>query len=270
MFNLEWRLSNFKDFDLSSLDIVVYGGQQVARPFLEKLASMAPRFGTGLGLTESAGFCTYTRMAGDIDGVVESLGYDMPVYPMSVRAPMQPDGAAGNALPDGDLGHICFHGPQTFLGYYNDAEATARTVSRDGVLYTGDLGFRDEKGLHLAGRAKWVIKPSGYQVFPGQVESHFCELRDKVAACGVVGVEHAVFSEGIVAFVEKKPGVEVTLTELKRHARGLPPFMRPLHYVLLEPGGLPLNRVAKTDCLRLSEIAKEEVEKLRAKRRWDR
>ena len=40
--------------------------------------------------------------------------------------------------------------------------------------------------------------------------------------------------------------------------------MRPLHYVILEPGGLPLNRVAKTDYVRLSELAKEEVARLRA------
>ena len=46
--------------------------------------------------------------------------------------------------------------------------------------------------------------------------------------------------------------------------------MRPLHYVLLEPGEMPLNRVAKIDYVRLAEMARAEVERLRAARRWDR
>ena len=67
-----------------------------------------------------------------------------------------------------------------------------------------------------------------------------------------------MISEAIVAFVEKKPGVELTVQELERHARGLASYMRPRHYILLEPGQLPLNRVVKTDYVRLSEMAKAE------------
>jgi acyl-CoA synthetase (AMP-forming)/AMP-acid ligase II len=131
------------------------------------------------------------------------------------------------------------------------------------------MGFVDDAGLHFAGRAKWIIKPKGYQVYPGQVEDHLCELRDKVAAAGVVGAEHAVFSEGIVAFVEPRPGAALTEAELAQHAAGLASYMRPLRYVILEPGGLPLNRVSKTDYVRLSELAKEEVARLRATGGWD-
>ena len=66
---------------------------------------------------------------------------------------------------------------------------------------------------------------------------------------------HKVFSEAIVAFVEKKRGAELDAAELKRHARGMASYMRPVRYVILEPGELPLNRVAKTDYLRLQEMA---------------
>jgi hypothetical protein len=45
--------------------------------------------------------------------------------------------------------------------------------------------------------------------------------------------------------------------------------MRPLHYVILEPGAMPLNRTAKVDVVRLQELAKEEVARLRARGRWD-
>lgn len=269
LFNLEWRLPNYAGYNLTSLDFALYGGQQVPRQFLVKLASMAPKFGTGLGLTECAGFCTYTPLNGTVDDVLASIGYDMPVYPLSIRQPLREDGSAGDALPDGQIGDVCFRGPQTFLGYVNDPAATARAVSTDGYLYTGDMGFKDDKGLHFSGRTKWVIKPKGYQVFPGQVEDFICELRDQVAAAGVVGVEHAVFSEAIVAFVERKPGVELTLEDLQCHADGIASFMRPLHYVILAPGGLPLNRVAKTDYVALYELAKAEVSRLRAAGGWD-
>ncbi len=193
----------------------------------------------------------------------------MPVYPFSIRQPMREDGTAGDELPWGEIGHVCFSGPQTFLGYVNDPAATARTISRDGFLYTGDLGYADSNGLHLTGRAKWVIKSFGYQVFPGDVENHICALDEKVASCAVVGVEHALISEGIVAFVEKKPGAELTTQELERHTRSLASYQRPRHWVLLEAGQMPLNRALKSDYVKLSEMAKQEIESLRAQRRWD-
>ncbi|HUU04107.1 MAG TPA: class I adenylate-forming enzyme family protein [Myxococcota bacterium] len=270
LFNLEWRLPDYDKFDLSSLKFAIYGGQQVSRQFLDKLSGMAPGFGTGLGLTETAGFCTYSPLDGTVDDILAGVGYAMPVYPISIRAPMRKGGLAGDELPTGQTGNICFKGPQTFLGYVNNPEATTETISRDGLMYTGDLGFYDESGLHFAGRAKQVIKPKGYQVFPAQVEDHFCELAALVAMCGVVGVEHEIFSEGIVAFIEKKPGVEITQEMLIKHAKGIAAYMRPAHYVLIEPGEFPLNRVAKTDYLMLKERALAEVARLREQGGWDK
>jgi fatty-acyl-CoA synthase len=271
MFEFEWRAKAYEQFDLSSLKFVAYGGQQVPEAFVARMSTMAPWVGTGLGLTEAAGFCTYQLQPRDrARECAVSLGSDMPVYPVSIRREMRADGLAGEELPDGETGHICFRGPQTFLGYLNDPAATASTISKDGFLYTGDLGYRSANGLHLSGRAKWVIKPSGYQVFPVDVESHICALSDKVASCAVVGVEHAVLSEAIVAFVEKKPGAELSVPILQKHARKLASYMRPRHYVLLEAGRVPLNRAAKPDYVGLLEIAKREIEVLRTKGKWDR
>ncbi len=270
LFNMEWRLPDYDSYDLSSLEFALYGGQQVSRKFLEQLAEMAPGFGTGLGLTEAAGFCTYTPLDGTVEDIAAGVGHDMPVYPISIREPMADDGSAGRELPAGETGDICFCGPQTFLGYVNDPEATAKALSTDGVLYTGDMGYVDDTGLHFAGRAKLVIKPKGYQVFPAQVEEHFNELRAKVASCAVVGHEHEVFSEGIVAFVERKPDTPVTVEELRAHARELAGYMRPAHYVIVEAGQMPLNRVAKTDYVVLKQRAAVEVEALREQGSWDR
>jgi len=271
LFELQWRLPDYDRYDLSSLKFALYGGQQVSRRFLEKLSGMAPGFGTGLGLTETAGFVTYTPLDGSVDDILAGVGFDMPVYPLSIREPMSADGRAGAELPDGQTGHICFTGPQTFLGYVDDPEATARAISSDGVMYTGDMGHKDEAGLHFSGRKKWVIKPKGYQVFPAQVEEQIAELKGLVGMVGVVGVEHEVFSEGIVAFVEKKPGVDLRVEQLQRHAqKTLAAYMRPLHWVLIEAGQFPLNRVAKTDYVTLSQRAAELVAELRATGGWDR
>jgi len=270
MFNLEWMLRDYSRHDLKSLKFAAYGGNAVSRPFVDQLAAMAPVIGTGLGLTETAGFCTYIgASAAGRETILAGLGRDMPIYACSIRQPMRADGNAGDELTSAEIGHVCFRGPQTFLGYVNDPAATAETISRDGFLYTGDLGYKDAAGLHLTGRDKWVIKSLGYQIFPGDVERHICSLTEKVANCIVVGVAHAVVSEAVVAVVEKKPAVELTRQELDRHARSLPSYMRPRHWILLEPGQMPLNRVVKPDYLRAQEMGRQEIAQLRARGEWD-
>ena len=101
MFLMEWRHSDYGKRDLSSLDIVVYGGQAVPRPFLDKLKTMAPRIATGLGLTEASGFCTFTPPTGDMDELAAGIGPAMELYPMTIREPMHGDGRAGAELPAG-------------------------------------------------------------------------------------------------------------------------------------------------------------------------
>jgi acyl-CoA synthetase (AMP-forming)/AMP-acid ligase II len=109
----------------------------------------------------------------------------------------------------------------------------------------------------------------GYQIFPGDVERHICGLAEKVANCVVVGVAHEVVSEAPVAVIEKKPEVELNRQELDRHARSLASYMRPRHWIILEAGQMPLNRVGKPDYLRAQEMARQEIAELRARGEWD-
>jgi fatty-acyl-CoA synthase len=269
MFNMQYRLPNFGEYDLSSVTRVLYGGQQVSNEFIRQLYENFPTVGTGLGLSEMAGFVTYTGMTDKIEQLSNTVGWWAPITPLTIRKPMNADGTAGEELPDGEAGDICFSGPQVFIDYVNNPEAYRKTVSTDGICYTGDLGCVTERGLMFAGRSKLVIKPKGYQVHPAQIESHFAELHEQVAVCGAVGATHDVFVEGIVLFMELKPNAELTREQLDSHAKGIAGYMRPSHYVMLEPGGFPLNRVAKTDYVRLSELAKQEVETLRSQGGWD-
>lgn len=270
MFNMQWRLPNFPEFDLSSVDKVLFGGQQVTRPFLNRLAEMCPRVGTGLGLTEMAGFVTYTGITDNPDELIDNVGWPMPVTPLSIREPMQPDGTAGDPLPDGRTGEICFSGPQVFVGYVNNEDAYRHTVTREGICYTGDLGSIGPRGLIFKGRSKLVIKPKGYQVHPAEIENHFATLRKDIAACGAVGAEHDVFGEAVVLFLERHVGSALDSDALERHAKGIASYMRPLHYVILPEGALPLNRVNKTDYVRLQAMAADEIKRLREVGQWDR
>jgi len=271
LYNMEWLLPNYKEYDLSSLRFAIYGGQAVSRDFLVKMKSMAPRIGTGLGLTETSGFCTYTDVDADVDEIVKSIGYDMPLCPVSIREPMNADGSAGKEKAKGETGEICFSGPQIFLGYLGDLENTRKTISTEGICYTGDLGYYDDEGLHFSGRSKLVIKPKGYQVYPDDVEHHISEkLKGKVNMVAIVGAEHNVFSEAIIAFVEPLPGVEVTPEDILKACEDISAYSRPSHVELIQPGQFPLNRVAKTDYVVLKEEAKKIVEKLRSEGKWDK
>jgi acyl-CoA synthetase (AMP-forming)/AMP-acid ligase II len=219
-------------------------------------------------MTEMAGFVTYTGLTCDVDYLLNGVGHPMPITPLSIRKSMKSDGTAGEELPDGEVGEICFTGPQVFIGYVGNPEAYRQTVSREGVCYTGDLGYVSRTGLVLAGRSKLVIKPKGFQVHPAQIEQHFAELSAEVASCAALGQPHDLYGEAVILFVAPKCGQELTRPRLEAHAQGIASYMRPAHYVLLLAGEMPLNRVGKTDYHRLKQMAATEVERLRSLGKW--
>ncbi|NVM28779.1 MAG: acyl--CoA ligase [Candidatus Helarchaeota archaeon] len=266
MFEMQWRLENYNDFDLSSLIFAIYGGQSVSKPFLEKLSTMAPKFGSGLGLTEISGFCSYTPLEGSINDIMESLGYDFPISPLSIRKPMNADGTAGDELPDGEIGEICYTGPQVFKGYFGNEKATRKTISLEGVLYTGDLGYKDGKGLHLVGRSKFVIKPKGYQIYPPEVEAIIEEMPE-IGKAAIVGAKHKIYSEGVVAFIELKKGKTVTKEQIMEHCKGIAAYKRPSLIMFLDE--IPLNRVQKTDYKTLLEEVGKYIQEARSRGEWD-
>lgn len=255
LYTMEWQLPQYSDYDLSSLDLAVYSGHSVDSDFLKNISNMAPRFGTGLSLTEAACFCTY-HVNQEKSRDPSNLGFPMPLYPLSIRKELQKDGYAGEELEMGKKGHICFKGPQTFQGYLNMPEKTLTAISLDGYIYTGDIGYYDStSGLHYISRAKWIIKPKGYNVFPGQVENHLSN-HEKVSLSAVIGIEHPLYSEAILAFVEKKEGVNINKEELIKYSEDLPTYMHPYDFIILEPRSMPLNRTGKIDYLQLNNYFK--------------
>ena len=128
--------------------------------------------------------------------------------------------------PVGEEGEICVSGPAVMLGYLDDPDATAAALQThpDGRtwLHTGDIGRMDEDGFFFfTSRLKRMIKSSGFNVFPSQVEAALHEHPSVAEVC-VVGVPDASQGERVVAVVvpadEAAPGDELA-TELIGHCR---------------------------------------------------
>ncbi|MFH1153455.1 MAG: class I adenylate-forming enzyme family protein [Pseudomonadota bacterium] len=274
MFRMLWNLPEYTTRDLSSLEFVAYAGSAVDTRFLEKLATMAPRFGTGLGMTENAGFATFTPQGISLEEMAGQVGQAFPdLAPVTVRKPMNPDGSAGQELPDMEVGEICYHPPIVFLGYFNQPDETRKTVSQEGILYTGDLGyFKQRNGyraLYLSGRKKFMVKHKGYNVFPGEVEDHIARMPE-VDMVEVIGMKHALFDEAILAFVRLRPGADLTAEAVLSHCKSIASYKRPLH-VEIWPAGreFPLTRSTKVDKMKLMAQAGEILECLRREGKWD-
>jgi len=130
------------------------------------------------------------------------------------------DPDTGAALPVGDEGEVWVRGPQVMLGYLGKPEATARSLTADGWLRTGDLGVADAEGyLFIRDRLKELIKVKGFQVAPAEVEAELLAHPD-VADAAVIGVADDEAGEVPVAFVVPAPGVAFDEGAVLTHLRG--------------------------------------------------
>ena len=273
-FRMMWQHPEYESYDLSSLKYVAYAGSAGDTPFLTRLSAMAPSFGTGIGMTENAGFATFTPPGIPVEEMAGQVGRAFPeLAEVTIRRPMTEEGRAGEELPTGETGEICYHPPIVFLGYFNQPEETARAISKEGILYTGDLGYFKDMGsykaLYLSGRRKFVIKQKGYNVFPNEVEEHIAKL-DGVDMVDVIGVRHALFDEGIFAFVRLQEGSNLTADRIMVHCKTIAAYKRPQHIEVWPHGQeFPLTRSAKIDKLKLAETAEDIIGRLRSEGKWD-
>jgi long-chain acyl-CoA synthetase len=160
-------------------------------------------------------------------------------------------------LPPGTPGELCIHGPQVMKGYWNRPEETAETIRVDADgrrwLYTGDVATVDEDGFsYIVQRKKDMVIVSGFNVYPGEIESVLFTHPAVMEACAI-GVPDSYRGEVVKAFVVLKPGAECTVEELKAHcAKDLAEFKRPAHFEIRET--LPKSAVGKV----LRRVLREE------------
>lgn len=109
----------------------------------------------------------------------------------------------------GEVGELCVKGPNVFVGYLNNPEATRNAMTADGYFKTGDVGYQDQDGnFYITDRVKELIKYKGFQVAPAELEGLLASnpVINDVAVIGVYDANQA--TELPRAYVVVRPGVE--------------------------------------------------------------
>jgi long-chain acyl-CoA synthetase len=157
-------LPEFAAIEAKALKVAIGGGMPVQRAVAEKWQAITHRpIIEGYGLTETSPIVTANPVSGV--GYTGSIGLPLPSTDISIRDD------AGAELPRGETGELCVRGPQVMKGYWQRPEETAKVMSADGWLRTGDMGYVDENGyVKLTDRKKDMIIVSGFKVFPNEIE----------------------------------------------------------------------------------------------------
>jgi acyl-CoA synthetase (AMP-forming)/AMP-acid ligase II len=119
----------------------------------------------------------------------------------------------GHVVPNGEVGEIYIGGATIIREYFNNPEATARTIDSEGWLRTGDIGTMDAEGyLAIVDRLKELIKVKGFQVAPAELEALLLK-HPQIADAAVIPVADDQAGEVPKAFVVLHAGPQHTLTE---------------------------------------------------------
>ena len=202
------RLPNLADFDMSSLRMIMSGGQPVSVATTERAQEAFPDtdFIQVYGLTEGGGTVTYVRPQ-DARRKPGSAG--KPSMHVEIRL-AGPDGADVAAGGDGE---ILVRAPTVAAGYWDDPETTQRLIV-DGWLHTGDMGRFDEEGfLYISGRKGDMIISGGMNVFPSEIEAVLLQ-HPAVADVAVIGLPHEKWGETVCAVIEAANGAAVDESEI--------------------------------------------------------
>jgi long-chain acyl-CoA synthetase len=196
----------------------------------------------GYSLTEAQ----MAVLANPVRGEKKVGSVGMPLPDVDLRIVDADDGTT--PMPLGEVGEMVLSAPQLMLGYWqrpDDTKEMLRTNERgERLLYTGDLGYVDADGyVFIVDRKKDLIKTSGYQVWPREIEE-VISAHPSVAEVGVVGVPDKMKGETVKAFVVFRPGMTATEAELKTFCRErLAPYKVPSELEVVTE--LPKSQVGK-------------------------
>jgi acyl-CoA synthetase (AMP-forming)/AMP-acid ligase II len=202
-----WRLLEWPEldrYDLSSLQRVAGGGSVWPPELLRALEERLPwvQRTVGYGMTETTSCGTALKSAATFDHP-DSIGQPGPTVAIQIRHP-----ADNEVLVEGEVGEICLRSAGTFLGYWQDPEATRAVLEADGWYHTGDHGFIRDGFVYLGGRRADLVIRGGENVYPVEIENRLIEHVDVLEAA-VVGAPHATLGEEVHAFVVRRPGSDI-------------------------------------------------------------
>ena len=201
----------FARLDFSSLSIAASGGSA-----LQKAVAMKWKAITGKTLIEAYGLTetspVVTCNPTDLVEFNGSCGVPIPSTEVAIKDEQDDD------LPIGEAGELCVRGPQVMKGYWNRPDETAKVMTSNGFLRTGDIATMDENGfVRIVDRKKDMINVSGFKVYPNEVEE-VVSMHSGVRDVGAVGVPDSVSGEAVkVIVVRRDPSL--TEAELRTHCR---------------------------------------------------
>jgi fatty-acyl-CoA synthase len=211
MVNAIMALPDIEQRDLSSVNVIINGGEKMPIPLIERLQHTFPSawFADAYGLTETVSGDTFL----DRDSLVSKLGsVGRPCLYLELDVWDQD----GTSLPAGERGEIVMRGPKVFKGYWRDPDATAAAFA-GGWFHTGDVGARDGDGyLYIVDRFKDMIVSGGENIASSEIERVLYE-HDVVSEAAVVGRPDERWGEVPVAFVVLRQGATATAEMLLEH-----------------------------------------------------
>ena len=201
--------------DLSSLDTIFYGASPIAEDVLVRcLDAFGCRFAQVYGMTETTGAIVLLAHddhdpGGPRQHLLRAAG--KPLADVELRI-VDPD--TGIEAPAWTVGEVCTRSAFNMLGYWDKPDDTARTITDDGWLHTGDAGYLDKGGyLYLHDRIKDMVVSGGENIYPAEVENVLLAMAG-VADAAVIGVPDDRWGETVKAVVVLTPGATVDATSV--------------------------------------------------------
>lgn len=211
LFNALLAHPDFAKIDFSALRLSLGGGMAVQQAVAERWRAVTGRvLVEAYGLTEtSPAVCINPT---DLESFNHAIGLPISSTEVSIRDD------AGVEVPVGGVGELCVRGPQVMIGYWGRPEETAKVMTADGFLRTGDIAMMDDKGfVRLVDRKKDMILVSGFNVYPNEVEE-VAASHPGVMEVAAIGVPDEHSGEAVKLFVVRKdPGL--TVEALLAHCR---------------------------------------------------
>src|SRR6266568_4847146 len=189
--------------DLRSIKYCISGASALpAKVRMDWEAVTGGKLVEGYGLSEAAPVTHCNPLNGDIrDG---SIGLPLPEVDSIIL-----DQKTLEPAPIGAEGEIMLKGPNIMQGYWNRPDETA-SIFFEGWMHTGDIGKMDEEGyFYVIDRSKDMIKASGFNIYPREVEEVLL-LHPSVAEAAVIGIPHEYRGETVAAVIVLKPGFEAS------------------------------------------------------------
>jgi fatty-acyl-CoA synthase len=249
MFIAELGLDGFARYDLASLRTGIMAGAPCPIEVMKRVQTeMNMReVAIAYGMTETSPVSTQTRIGAPLEKQVSTVGQAHPHVEIRIVDP-----ETGRTLPRGQLGEFCTRGYSVMLGYWNNPEATAKSIDASGWMHTGDLAVMDAEGyVNIAGRIKDMIIRGGENVYPREIEE-FLYRHPGVQEVQVIGVPDPKFGEELMAWVQLKPGHAVTEEDLKAFCRGQIAHYKVPRYVRFVDG-FPMTVTGKIQKFKMRE-----------------